>query len=112
MENKLYLSQSLKIIKYIVKDIQWIALLRSPKWFWLIHFPFIAVCLLQALYKERSKNLYFNHKIYDGLTRNDFIMSDLLVFLCKLKIIKKPSENHDPYSMGYFIGYQEDEQES
>lgn len=74
-----------------------------------MHAPYIITCLFQTLYKPHSKNLLFNSKVWDGMTRNDFKKGNFAEFLYKLKAIKQPLNYQDDDGRGYFIGRQDDE---
>lgn len=102
--------RTLRTIRYIVNDVQWTSIYESPWWFLTIHLPYVALCLVQALYRPGYKNLYFNSKIYDGLSRNGFKKGNMIQLLHRLRAIKKPeSPRKDIDGRGYFIGYQNDE---
>lgn len=103
-------SPSLKTIKYIVKQIDFPGVIRSPKWFFTMHLPHMIKCMIEAFYKPHSKNLYFNSRFYDGLSRNGFKKGNLISFLHKIGVVKKPySYEKNVNRIGYFIGYQDDE---
>ena len=108
MENLLLANQTLKTIKYIVKGFNWTSAFVSPKWFFLMHLPYILKCLFSLLYTEAHKTLYWNSKVYDGMTRNDFKKGELIQLLYKIGAIKKYDWDHDD-GRGYFIGLLEDE---
>lgn len=76
-----------------------------------MHMPWIIRCLFQTPIKPGYKNLYFNTRIYDGCTRNDFIKGNLVQFLYQLGTIKQPKSYHSDHNdgRGYFIGYQDDQ---
>jgi hypothetical protein len=50
----------------------------------------------------------FNHKIYDGLTSNDFKKGQLIVFAHRLGAIKQLTAEEDD-GRAYFIGSSDDD---
>ena len=108
----MFQNQTLKTIKYIVNDVQWDAITRSPWWFISIHLPYIITCILQAPFRPHYKNLYFNSRIYDGLSRNGFKKGRLIEFLFKVGAIKQPkSWADDPDHRAYWIGSLDDNED-
>ena len=99
---------NLKTIKFIAKIISWREIYKAPIWFFKYHIPFILTCIVQAFNKPLHENIYFNHRIYDGMTRNDFIKGELVRFLYKLKAIKQHHYEDDD-GRGYFIGCLDDD---
>lgn len=88
------------------------SILREPKWWLTIQLPFLLICVFELLYKKPYKNRYYNSRIYDGFTRNDFYKGSLMQFLFRLNIIKQAeSYNSDNYPdfRSYFIGYRDDD---
>lgn len=108
MESLLLENQTLKTIKYIVEDFNWTGVFTSPKWFFTLHLPYLYKCLLSLLFKSHWQSLYWNSKVYDGMTRNDFKKGELIQLLYKIGAIKKYDWDHDD-GRGYFIGLLEDE---
>jgi hypothetical protein len=102
------MTQKVRLTLKIVKNIQFITIVRNPWWALTMHLPWIFKCLVQVPFTANYKNSFFNSKIYDGMTRNDFIKGEFTQFLFKLKIIKRFDWDHDD-GRGYFIGYLDDE---
>ena len=99
---------NLKTIKFIAKTISWRALYKEPTWFFMYHLPFVLTCIVQSFNKPLHENLFFNTKIYDGMTRNDFIKGQLVSFLYKLGTIRRYYWEDDD-GRGYFIGCLDDD---
>jgi hypothetical protein len=103
--------QAIKFIGKILYSTQWGQIYGAPKWFWTMHFPYIIKCLFQTLYvRPHYKNYFYNTRVYDGRTKNDFKKGHLLQFLYKLGCIKRYNSD-DPCDDGrsYFIGHLDDE---
>lgn len=98
----------LQTIKFIAKQIQWKTMITNPLWFFSMHFPHMFSSIVEAPFMPRHKNHYWNTRIYDGLTRNDFIKGDLIEKLHKMGCIKKLDWESDD-GRGYFIGCTDDD---
>jgi hypothetical protein len=97
------------MITNIFSHIQWKALLQNPKWFFTMHFPYIVKGLIQSIYIPRHKNIIYNSRVWDGMTRNDFIKGELIRFLGKIQITKKPQKWEDDPNLAYWLGSIEDD---
>ena len=98
----------LKIIKSIVSIINLTAALRNPAWFFRHHLPYILKALYQAFIFPIHKNIFYNIRVHDGFSRNDYIKANLVIDLYRLGIIKQLEYGEDD-GRGYFIGYLDDE---
>lgn len=108
MESQLFQTETIQTLKYIVRQIQWDSFRRAPWWFLSIHVPYMLRCIWSARTNPMWKNPYWNSRVYDGLTRNDFKKGEFVSFLYKLRIIEK-FDYEDDDGRGYFIGYQNDD---
>lgn len=73
-----------------------------------MHIPFILKCLWACPTQPHWKNPFWNARVYDGQTRNDFKKGDFALFLYKLRVIKKLNYDDDD-GRGYYIGYLDDD---
>jgi hypothetical protein len=100
-------------IKALIFKTQWRGMLHvlplSRSWFWRMHLPYMLKYAFQSLYMHQYKTYYYNSRIYDGQTRNDFIKGELISFLGKLDAIRKYNFDEDPDGRWYWIGNLDDE---
>jgi hypothetical protein len=102
------MSRIFAAVVFLYKNIQITGL--TKKSFWSYHLPHMIECcfyIVKAGQLDYS-NPHYNSRIYDGLTRNDFIKGNLILFLYKLKIIKQFKYEDDPDGRGYWIGNLDD----
>ncbi len=61
--------------------------ITSPRWFFNVRFPYLLRCLFQDPRKPRWKRVEWNTKVYDGMSRNQFVIGDKFITVCnKLKL--------------------------